>query len=90
MFLVFGFVVCVLSMFACVWVISLFIFMQKARKGRSQLGFSIKSAMLLNPFEDGYYLSYPFFVVSWLEVSSVVSILFERAIHFAFTRFLNE
>jgi hypothetical protein len=62
--------VCVVSMFACVWVISLFIFKQKARKERSQLGFSIKSAMLLNPFRDGY-LSYPLFVVSWFEVFCV-------------------
>jgi hypothetical protein len=43
--------------------------------------------MLLNPFRDGY-LSYPLFVVSCFEVFCVVSILFESAIHFAFSNLL--
>ncbi len=85
-FLVFGFVVCVVSMFACVWVISLFIFMQKARKGRSQLGYAFK------PFSRWIFVLPPFCGELLRGVLCCLNIIWEcySFCIFKFTRFLNE
>ena len=85
-FLVFGFVVCVVSMFACVWVISLFIFMQKARKGRSQLGYAFK------PFSRWIFVLPPFCGELLRGVLCCLNIIWEcySFCIFKFTRYLNE